>query len=142
MNSTSMEGKRYFFWISNAERTDHSLACLTRADLARAQGDLDSARGFYLKSLALTEALPLLPYPLEGLAKLNVLHAQADRAARLFGAAHALRQRMEVPLPPVECGDYEKHLNMTKKALGKKVFTSAWKEGEGMSVEELVGQDV
>lgn len=135
------ESLSIFEQIGNAERTDHSLACLARADLARTQGDLDSARGFYLKSLALTEALPLLPYPLEGLAKLNILHAQADRAARLFGAAHALRQRMEIPLPPVECADYEKHLAMTKKALGKKEFTSAWKEGEAMSVEELVGQD-
>ena len=130
------ESLSIFEQIGNAERTDHSLACLARADLARTQGDLDSARGFYLKSLALTEALPLLPYPLEGLAKLNILHAQADRAARLFGAAHVLRQRMEIPLPPVECSDYEKHLNMTKKALGKKEFTSAWKEGERMSVEE------
>ena len=135
------ESLSIFEQIGNAERTDHSLACLARADLARTQGDLDSARGFYLKSLALTEALPLLPYPLEGLAKLNILHAQADRAARLFGAAHALRQRMEIPVPPVECADYEKHLNMTKKALGKKEFMSAWKEGEAMSVEELVGQD-
>lgn len=135
------ESLSIFEQIGNAERTDHSLACLARADLARTQGDLDSARGFYLKSLALTEALPLLPYPLEGLAKLNILHAQADRAARLFGAAHALRQRMEIPVPPVECGDYEKHLAMTKKALGKKEFSAVWKEGEAMSVEELVGQD-
>lgn len=130
------ESLAIFERIPNADRTDRSLAHLTRGDLARQDGDLDSARGFYLKSLALTEALPLLPYPLEGLAKLNILHAQADRAARLFGAAHALRQRMEIPVPPVECADYEKHLNMTKKALGKKEFTSAWKEGERMSVEE------
>ena len=130
------ESLSIFEQIGNAERTDHSLACLARADLARTQGDLDSARGFYLQSLTLTEVLPLLPYPLEGLAKLNILYTQADRAARLFGAAHALRQRMEIPVPPVECADYEKHLNMTKKALGKKEFTSAWKEGERMSVEE------
>lgn len=122
--------------IPNVDQTDRSLAYLTRGDLARQDRDLDSARGFYLQSLTLTEVLPLLPYPLEGLAKLNILYTQADRAARLFGAAHALRQRMEVPLPPVECSDYEKHLNMTKKALGKKEFTSAWKEGERMSVEE------
>jgi len=135
------ESLSIFAQISNADKTDHSLACLVRGDASRLQGDLDSARDFYLKSLTLTEALPLLPYPLEGLAKLNILHTQADRAARLFGAAHALRQRMEIPLPPVKCGDYEKHLNMTKKALGKKEFMSAWKEGEGMSVEELIEQE-
>ena len=131
------ESLSIFAQIANAEKTDHSLACLTRGDVARVQKDLDSARGFYLQSLNLTEARPLLPYPIEGLAKLSILHAQPDRAARLFGAAHALRQQMEIPVPPVECADYEKHLNMTKRTLGKKEFTSAWKEGEGMSVEEV-----
>ena len=130
------ESLAIFECIPNVDQTDRSLAYLTRGDLARQDGDLDSARGFYQKSLALTEVLPLLPYPLEGLAKLNILHAQANRAARLFGAAHGLRQRMEIPLPPVECADYEKHLTMTKRALGKKAFASAWKEGERMSVEE------
>jgi hypothetical protein len=50
---------------------------------------------------------------------------------------HHLRQRMEILLPPVECADYEKHLALTKRALGKKEFTSAWKQGEKMSVEEV-----
>lgn len=126
-----------FEQIPNAEKTDHALACLTRGDLARLDGDLDSARGFYLKSLTLIEALPLLPYPVEGFAKLNILHAQADRAARLFGAANKMRERMEIPIPPVERADYEKHLTLTKRAMGKKEFASAWKEGEKMKVEEL-----
>ncbi|MBI2331674.1 MAG: tetratricopeptide repeat protein [Chloroflexi bacterium] len=131
------ESLTIFEQIPNAEKTDHALACLTRGDLARLDGDLDSARGFYLKSLTLTEALPLLPYPVEGFAKLNILHAQAERAARLFGAAHGLREKMEIPIPPVECADYEKHLALTKRALGKKEFASAWREGEKMSVGEV-----
>ncbi|MCQ3954555.1 MAG: hypothetical protein DPW15_14975, partial [Chloroflexi bacterium] len=104
------ESLTIFEQIPNAEKSDHALACLTRGDLARLDGDLDSARGFYLKSLTLTEALPLLPYPVEGFAKLNILHAQAERAARLFGAANKMREQMEIPIPPVECNDYEKHL--------------------------------
>ncbi|MCK6568867.1 MAG: hypothetical protein L6Q45_14380 [Anaerolineales bacterium] len=130
------ESLTIFEQIPNAEKSDHALACLTRGDLARLDGDLDSARGFYLKSLTLTEALPLLPYPVEGFAKLNILHAQADHAARLFGAANKMREQMEIPIPPVECNDYEKHLALTKRALGKKEFASAWKDGEKMSVEE------
>ena len=131
------ESLAIFEKIPDANRTDHSFACLTRGDLARLDGDLDSARGFYLKSLTLTEALPLLPYPLEGFAKLSILHAQADRAARLFGAANKMRERMSIPLPPVERADYEKHLTLTKRALGKKDFSPAWKQGEKMNVEEI-----
>ena len=85
---------------------------------------------------------PAIPDKLEGFAKLAVVQNQPDRAARFFGAAQKMRERMEIPIPPVERVDYEKHVTKTKRVLGKIEFSSAWKEGERMSVEKIIEQTI
>lgn len=75
---------------------------------------------------------------LEGLAREAGVRGQAERAARLFGAAAALRVALGAPRPLAECEDYEAHLLATGEQLGSKAFAAAWAEGWGMTREQAI----
>jgi hypothetical protein len=75
---------------------------------------------------------------LEALARIAVTQRrpEATRAARLMGAAEALREAIGAPLPPSDRPDYQRHVTMARAALGPAVFHSASAEGRTMSVEQ------
>jgi tetratricopeptide (TPR) repeat protein len=64
---------------------------------------------------------------------------QLDRAARLFGAATALRERHGASLPPVARPGHDRAVAAVRAALGEAAFREAWEEGEAMSPETAVG---
>jgi tetratricopeptide (TPR) repeat protein len=62
----------------------------------------------------------------------------ARRAARLFGAAEALREVIGAPLPP---GAQEAHrlaVSRTRALLSKEAFTAAWLEGRAMPLDHAI----
>ena len=61
---------------------------------------------------------------------------QPDRAARLGGAAEALRAALGVPLPPETRADHDQAVLAMRAALGKDAFAAAWAEGQALSPEE------
>jgi class 3 adenylate cyclase len=75
---------------------------------------------------------------LEGLAREAGVQGDARRAARLFGAAAALREALGTPRPHAERGDYEEHVAATAEQLGPEQFAVAWVEGSCMTVEEAM----
>jgi hypothetical protein len=75
---------------------------------------------------------------LEGLAALAVALAQPERAARLFGAAEALREAMGTPLPPAERGAHDRSVAAVRATMGDAAFAVAWAAGRVMSLEEAV----
>jgi class 3 adenylate cyclase len=75
---------------------------------------------------------------LEGLAREAVVREQAERAARLFGAAASLRETLGTPRPLAEREDYEAHVSETGAQLGPAAFAVAWIEGSGMTLEQAV----
>jgi hypothetical protein len=112
---------------------------LAQAD--RAQGDLTSAR------LHLQEALTIyrearwhrwVPDTLIGLAGLEVAEGQAERAARLLGAADALREALGVHFSVSERREYERERAIVAAALGEEAFAVAWAEGRSLSIEEAI----
>ncbi len=54
---------------------------------------------------------------------------QTDRAARLLGAAEALRQKIEIDMTPPEREEYEKEVADLKVNMDEKELTSLWMEG-------------
>jgi hypothetical protein len=52
-----------------------------------------------------------------------------QRAARLFGAAAALRAAVGTPLPPNARAGYESALTMVRDTLDEGAFAAAWVEG-------------
>jgi tetratricopeptide (TPR) repeat protein len=63
---------------------------------------------------------------------------QPDRAARLFGAAARVRERLGAPLPPVFRPSHDAAVAALRAALGERAFASAWAEGQALSVDEAI----
>ena len=62
--------------------------------------------------------------------------AQPQRAARLFGAAAALRERIGIPIPAVERADYDAAVAQARAQLDPAAFDAAWAEGLAMNWEQ------
>jgi DNA-binding CsgD family transcriptional regulator len=80
----------------------------------------------------------LIPDILECLAKLAGLDGSHLEAARLFGAAHALRARMGAVRFKVWDADYEASVAALRDAMGENDFDAARAEGVALSTEEAI----
>jgi predicted ATPase/class 3 adenylate cyclase len=81
------------------------------------------------------------PYFAEGLAKMSAMRSRPVRAARLWGAAEALREQMGVSLSKFDRAnsDYDRDLALVRSSLDEATFEAAWAEGRAMSFEQAVG---
>jgi predicted ATPase/DNA-binding CsgD family transcriptional regulator len=105
------------------------------------QGDHAAARALYEESLTLIGEIGsqlLTPFALEGLASVVALQGEAGWAARLWGAAEAMRQAMGTPLPPLYRADYEQAVASARTHLGEQAFAVAWAQGRAMTWEEVL----
>ena len=59
-------------------------------------------------------------------------------AARLFGAAEAIRLRTSVVRFKIHAADFEASVAALRDTLGEKDFESAWAEGVALSTEEAI----
>jgi DNA-binding CsgD family transcriptional regulator len=75
---------------------------------------------------------------LEGMASVLARQGEPARAARLWGAAEALRETMGAPIWPVERAAYERLVTAACANLGKRAFAASWAEGRKMSLEQIL----
>jgi hypothetical protein len=75
---------------------------------------------------------------LEGLAGLAAATAAPRRAARLWGAADALRQETGYARSVYESIAYERQLKAVRAILMAEAFDQAWDEGRAMSLDDAV----
>ncbi len=116
-----------------------AFALLARGDVARKQNDLTAAARYYTRSLTIVRdhrCQPEVAERLEGFAKLAGAAQQPRRAARLFGAAEALRKRIGTPIPPVERADYDGAVALVQAQLDPAAFSAAWAEGQALSWDQ------
>jgi len=117
------------------------VALMTRARVAIAQGEPVQAERDAHDALAIAaeiEAHLVVSDTLECLATLAGDANSHREAARLFGAAHAIRQRIgEMRFKIWEAG-YEASVAALRDAMGEQDFDSAWVEGAGLSTEEAI----
>ena len=75
-----------------------------------------------------------------GFGKLSALRGRPIRAARLWGAAEALRERMGMALSKFDlaASGYEGDLAAVRSTLDRASFDAAWAEGRAMSPEEAI----
>jgi DNA-binding CsgD family transcriptional regulator len=120
----------------------HLMAALTaRARVAIAQGELEQAERDAHDALAIAaevQAYLGVSDTLECLATLADDGGSHREAARLFGAAHAFRQRMGVVRFKVWDASYEASVAALRDSMGEKDFESAWAEGAALSTEEAI----
>ena len=60
------------------------------------------------------------------------------RAARLWGAAQALREQIGASLPPSAREEYDRDMAAACAVLGDEAFSAAWTEGRRMTKEQAV----
>ncbi len=116
-------------------------ALTTRARVAIAQGEAEQAERDAHDALAITAELKGYSHisdTLECLAALAVDASSHREAARLFGAADAIRQRMGAVRYKVWDAAYEASVAGLRDTLGQKDFESAWAEGAALSTEEAI----
>jgi predicted ATPase/class 3 adenylate cyclase/DNA-binding CsgD family transcriptional regulator len=113
----------------------------TRARVAIAQGEPDQAERDAQDALtcgAEIEAYLLIPDILECLAALAGDSASHREAARLLGAARAIRQRMGAVRFKIYDADYQASVAVLRDAMDEKEFDIAWTEGAALSTEEAI----
>jgi predicted ATPase/DNA-binding CsgD family transcriptional regulator len=109
--------------------------------VARLQSEYTRAEAYCLLGLSFYQQLDSqleIPYSLEGLALIAATQGESARAARLWGAAGALRDAIHALLPPSYEADQAPHVAAVRKALGEKAFAAHHAEGRLLTVEEAL----
>jgi tetratricopeptide (TPR) repeat protein len=109
--------------------------------ILRRRGEFDEAQAIYMETLPHWMELGnhgAVAHQLECLAALAEIRHQAERAARLLGAAHDLRARLHSEMSPEEIPDYEATLAGIRRDLDQAALHSAWNSGEAMNMEQAV----
>jgi predicted ATPase/class 3 adenylate cyclase len=111
-------------------------------------GYVEARRGNYHLAFArLAEALRLsqehghklwTAQCLTGLAAISGANGQGERAARLFGAAEELRQRIGSTLEGLDRVDYARNIAVAHALLDEAAWEKAWQEGQAMSMEKVI----
>jgi len=111
------------------------------------QGDTERAVTVQAQCLRLaTEAGDKrgIAYGLEGVAAAIALFDTtargAEQAARMFGAADALRETLQVPLPPADVALNERSLAAAHRALADDTYHAAWLAGRALVLEDAVAE--
>jgi predicted ATPase/class 3 adenylate cyclase len=102
--------------------------------------DIPRAKQTYLEALEGVNKMRWfirIPECLEGLGKIAVAEKDYERAARLFGASAAMREKMGTPIPPALRGDYDSHVRTLREKFTSSV-EEAWSVGGKMPREEAV----
>jgi predicted ATPase/DNA-binding XRE family transcriptional regulator len=105
------------------------------------QGDFSKASSLYRECLSifLEDADQIgLPYALESVAALAVMKNQPEKAARIFGAADALRKSTNSPMPLPNSSAYQKNISVLQQQLAPSKFEAMWREGQAMTMKQAV----
>ena len=65
-------------------------------------------------------------------------HPDALHAARIFGAAEALRETLGAPLFPSYRDHYQRGITAARAQLDDQTFVAAWAEGQAMTLEQMI----
>jgi predicted ATPase/DNA-binding CsgD family transcriptional regulator len=120
---------------------DVAIALGDMADVCHALGDDTVARRLYAESLGLWLELGDergIAQGLEGFAIQAAAAARPERAVRLIGTAHAIRERITEPNSPSRRASLERLLAAAQTDLGAAAYATAWAAGNAASPAEAV----
>jgi non-specific serine/threonine protein kinase len=111
--------------------------------LAYQQADPLRAAQYFVESL---DALPQggtqfgVPLSLEGIAGVVGMRQQPAQAARLLGAAEALREAIDYPRPPIEQAVYDRILSAVRAQLSEAALHQAWQAGRELTMAQAIAE--
>jgi predicted ATPase/class 3 adenylate cyclase len=79
-----------------------------------------------------------IAFCLERLAEVAIGKHEAEKAARIFGAAESMRASLRSMIDPVDKAEYELNVASLRAELGEGKFNSAWEEGQKMTLVQAV----
>ncbi len=130
---------------------------ISLGQVALAQADYASARACYCESLAFfgaTEDKYDYDWPftrhrvfckagialcLAGLAMEAAMQEQRERAARLYGAAHAVMPA-DARLSPLDRAHYDRTITAIGAQLDEVTFAEAWAAGRALTLEQAIAE--
>ncbi|MGH2359367.1 MAG: ATP-binding protein, partial [bacterium] len=137
---TSLEESLLIFrGLSFTQGIGLTLCALGR--VARQQGHGDRAAALYTEALSLLRRIPDragIAECLEGYAGAAAAQKQFTRAARVLGAAAALRDAIGAPVPTCDRPDYDRVDAAVRSGLTQGGFTAEWNRGRKMSLDQAI----
>ena len=125
------------------DRQGTSIALYVLAVLEHASGEHERARGLFEEGLKLSAEVgdeTNVAYCLEGLGGVAGAAGELMRAARLWGAAEALLEKIEATAYPyaTDRSLYHSQVAAAREQLDEGAWAEAWEEGRMMTLEEAV----
>ncbi|MCA1677574.1 MAG: tetratricopeptide repeat protein [Actinobacteria bacterium] len=111
------------------------------AELSRTQDDLKAAAELHHEALEIRRQsgnVPGIVASIEAVAGVDPAAGRYEHAARLLGAAEALREANGYARPAPESSRYEAYVRLLRQRLGAERFDEAVTEGAALSIEEAV----
>ena len=126
--------------VSTASGWHQMVAFTARSRVAMAQGDPERAERDAHDALARAVEVQAYLGVSDTLECVAVLASDTDhqQAARLFGAADAIRQRTGMARFKVYDADYQVSVATLRESMGENEFDAAWTEGAALSIEEAI----
>ena len=109
--------------------------------IARHTGDRHGAKEIYRETLRNWQDLgnrAAAAHQLECFGLLAIADEEPDRALKLFGAAEALRERIQAQMTEVERMEYDRALAQLRSLLPEVEFNALWTEGRSMMIEQAI----
>jgi non-specific serine/threonine protein kinase len=127
--------------LGDERRAAYTLDSLGWLEFTR--GDMAAAENYFARSLGLPQGggdTFCVAAALEGLGRAAAGQARAVRAARLLGAAAALRETAGIGPPPVWESGYEAMLAAARAQLGEAAFDAAHAEGRCLPLAAAIAE--
>jgi non-specific serine/threonine protein kinase len=122
-------------WGGAYSRIGLGLVALKRAEAGVAK---DHFRAGLVQALELDHDLAV-SYALDGLGSVASIQGHPERAARLFGAAHGVRQPIGDFMAASFRFDLDTGVALAREQWGTAAFEAAWRDGAAMSRDEAAG---
>ncbi len=122
------------------DHAELAYALNAQARVAMYQGEITLACEACQEALTLVSTLKQpfgTAYSLEVIAGLAGSCGETVSAVQLFGAAHALRKEVGIPIPPAFRELHERTLLPLRVQLGEKSFTELWEHGQSFSHDQI-----
>lgn len=131
-------------WRELGDRYSTGMLLHNLGQVALCLHDTSQATTLFAESLEIAQELGnkySIAECLEGLAGVAAAMGQAHRAARLFGAAEALRKAKAIRdmFSPADRMEYAQHLADAQAQLDASAWQTAWEEGTMMDLEQAIG---
>jgi predicted ATPase/class 3 adenylate cyclase len=128
-----------FHEIGDQHRANMIVSELAHID--RIEGRYDLAAQAYRATITEWERLghrAAVANQLECFAFIAKRYEEAERAAKLFGAAEALREIINIAMTKVERIEYDQEVADLRTGMDDQAFVSLWMEGRGLSMEAAI----